>query len=368
MDEEMDLPLPPTKPRLTKANQDLFEMMRSLMDEKFDSLGTQLREIRGEVGLNSNSIKAINDTVKSNRKDIDNIKGHIRELRKGETDEAKIEQIMERTLARKTEKPTGVAKEVQRLTQEVATLKNSPEPNSEEAKQYWFARRGVRCWPVQGNSETELRKSVASFFGEKLRIPPSNLEEDDVVEIRRIRPRLRSTRGRDGGGDKGGICQEVLVVMRDADTRDMVFRHASNLATWRTGENPNSIGIRLQIPTHMMGRFNTLNQHGFALRRRYGDGLRRHIRYDDSELDLVMDVRLPDEDEWIRVDYEFAREETRIEKKKRLRSARGRLSSLQTAGDITPEVRDGAPGSAPPTVQLTSVRRDNEGVFQWGSQ
>ena len=354
------------RPRLSKSNKQLFEMMRALMDEKFDALGGQLEDIKSEVSHNSREIANLGAGVARNRADVEKVNAQISDLkRSGGVDEGRIEKIVERVLEKKAD--PGLGREMDKLSMEVQLLKGSrndarPDTSEDEA-QCWFARRGIRCWPVAGTSENELRTAVDSFFREKLRVPSSNFSQRDIEEIRRIIPRSRPERQRDGGAN--AIKDEVLVVLREVQTRDMLFRHASNLSAWRDDRNPNSIGVRLQIPTHLSGRFNTLNQHGFSLRRKYGPGLKRHIRFEDGDLDFVMDVKLPDGDEWMQVDFEFAREETKAER--RTKTARGRISSLRlnnAEGDSVagPE----APRSAPPSLgALTTARRDADGVFQW---
>ena len=137
------------------------------------------------------------------------------------------------------------------------------------------------------------------------------------------------------------------MVVKEVHLRDLIFKHASNLSMWRQDGHPNNIGICLQIPTHLLGRFNTLNRHGFALKRKYGSGLKRHVRFDDSELDLIMDVKLPSDDSWFQVDHQFALEEVRANRKNT--SARGRLSSLNGVDERPDRPADNAPRSAPPS-------------------
>ena len=361
-------------PRLSRSNQNLFEMMKSLMDDKFDALGFRLDDIKADVAQNAKKIDNLEDGVAKNRTELDKVCGQVRDLKKkgSDMDPDKIEKIVERVLEKRVgDRPESNAR-VENLTKEVEKLKKggaseAGRGSAEDAGQYWFARRGIRCWPVLGTSKEELINAVGVFFGEKLRIPATSMTERDIVEVRRISPRTRVPKDLANSTADSMIRDEVLVVMKEVQLRDFVFKHASNLAMWREGRNPNSIGIRLQIPTHLSGRFNTLSQHGFALKRKYGQGLKRHIRFDDDELDFIMDVKLPNSEEWYQVDYEYAREETRTERKKK--TARGRISSLDCNGPEVVNEDCPMPRSAPPTSNpLTSLRRDDDGVFSWGKK
>ena len=342
------------------------------MDEKFDGLGGQIEGVKSEVARNSGAIREISTEVMKHKGEIEKISSQVKDLKKKGSsgmDEGVIERLVDRAIEKRRESDDGRMIKMSRDLE--AIKKNGSSDNSAENSQYWFARRGVRCWPIIGDTHDELLSAVGSFFGEKLRIPQSSLKEQDIVEIRKIQSRPR----REGLQDEGGVKNEVLVVLAEVQQRDMVFKHASNLSAWRDGRRAMDMpGIRLQVPTHLLGKFNTFNQHSFALRSKYGPGLKRHIRFDDTEMDLIMDVKLPDQQDWYRVDYMFALEETRINKKKKTISARGRLSSLQTSQNVA---REEGPRSAPPLQrngekrseeqqELVRALRDGEGVFQWG--
>lgn len=88
-----------------------------------------------------------------------------------------------------------------------------------------------------------------------------------------------------------------------------------------------------------------------------------------------MDVKLPGDDDWFQVDYQFALEEARIDKRRKTNNARGRLSSLPSLTNS--QVIGDPPSSTPPAPglglgtggnrqEMTTVRRNSEGVFRWG--
>ena len=115
------------------------------------------------------------------------------------------------------------------------------------------------------------------------------------------------------GRKKKKIESEVIVRFTSVQVRDMVVSYAPNLRNWREqdGSGRTAAGLRLEIPDHLMAVFKTLEKYGHYLKEKYKDGLRRHIRYDDYNMTLVIDYALPGKDKWDRVDFETAREELR---------------------------------------------------------
>ena len=55
--------------------------------------------------------------------------------------------------------------------------------------QYWRARRSSRIFPIQGETEEEMRASLRDFFITKLKMPARDIHEDDIEMVRRVRLR-----------------------------------------------------------------------------------------------------------------------------------------------------------------------------------
>ena len=66
-------------------------------------------------------------------------------------------------------------------------------------------------------------------------------------------------------------------------------------------------GLRLEIPEELMGQFRLLSRFGARLRARHGSGTKRHIKFDDLEGALFMNIKLPGDEAWSRVTAETAR-------------------------------------------------------------
>ena len=90
-------------------------------------------------------------------------------------------------------------------------------------------------------------------------------------------------------------AHEVLVVFVDLEVRDIVTSYARNLAGRTAPDGSPTAGLRLDVPVHLMGIFRLLENHGKALRDRYGPDFRRPIRFDDSARSLFLNNLLGQE-------------------------------------------------------------------------
>ena len=63
----------------------------------------------------------------------------------------------------------------------------------------------------------------------------------------------------------------------------------------------------MYVPTHLGGVYKTLLQYGHNMRQKHGTEFKRNIRFDDAELSLAIDIKLPGKDsKWVSVTYEHA--------------------------------------------------------------
>lgn len=210
---------------------------------------------------------------------------------------------------------------------------------------YWFARRSLRMWPIAGSQQSELRVSVGDFLQQKLQIPRAYLADSDVEEVRRIAETRRTFRSL---RRNPVITHEVLVIFKDIQTRDMVLSYAPNLADCRESGPANKIGVRIEIPQHLRGIFNTLHNYGFTLREEHGADLKRHVKFDDHERTLFLSVRYPKETEWCRIEHDYALEMVKERERSGASEMKRRLGSVAEdprlpAGNVL-----GRPASAPP--------------------
>ena len=90
------------------------------------------------------------------------------------------------------------------------------------------------------------------------------------------------------------INDEILVRFSSSRTKDLVQSFAPNLASAN-----GKAGLRMCIPPHLLGLFKMCEIHGGKLRQKFGPGLKRSIKFDDASMSLAMDVKLPNDPEWV---------------------------------------------------------------------
>ena len=92
------------------------------------------------------------------------------------------------------------------------------------------------------------------------------------------------------------ITGEVIAVFATTDVRDAVRRAAKNLA------GAPDTGIRLEIPNALQSSLKALEAVSYELRQKH-PGIKRSIKFDDDQMDLVLDFNIRPEDggEWKRV-------------------------------------------------------------------
>lgn len=131
-----------------------------------------------------------------------------------------------------------------------------------------------------------------------------SITEDKVAKI--VRPPTPSSHG---------VIDEVQILFTTTDVRDTVIGSSSKLAGKVDSTGRPTAGIRIEIPPHLKAAFNVLNHFGQQLRTRHGIGTCRHVKFDDMDRSLYLNIRLPGEDGWSRVDLEFARRGMKIRRR-----------------------------------------------------
>ena len=90
---------------------------------------------------------------------------------------------------------------------------------------------------------------------------------------------------------------EVVAVFEDSYSRDYILMRGPMLSEYRDAKMKPTAGIRLDIPNHLMGVFKTLESFGFALRRKHGGQLKKHIKLDEFSETLYIQVGIKKDDD-----------------------------------------------------------------------
>ena len=137
-------------------------------------------------------------------------------------------------------------------------------------------------WPV--DLAAEPGNAVRSFLEIVLEIPTTTVKSLNIERVDKLEQGRRSR-----------IINEIRVVFSFSRERDLVQSFAANLAKVN-----GKAGIRMELPEHLRGLFKMFEVHGANLRAKF-PGLKRSIKYDDSNQSLCMDVRLPNKNKWHRI-------------------------------------------------------------------
>ena len=191
------------------------------------------------------------------------------------------------------------------LTMRVQALEGSgrvPEAQARRADlspEFGKARRSIRVWPITSGNLQDMWGDVGDFLHDAMRIPTSDLGQEDIEVIERVQDETPSNY----------VKNEVLIRFFDKRKRDVVFAYAKNLGDKTDTEGRPTAGLRLEIPPELKDTFRLLSRFGSRLRARHGEGTRRHIKFDDYGGSLYANIKLPGDESWTRVTPEMARDD-----------------------------------------------------------
>ena len=96
-------------------------------------------------------------------------------------------------------------------------------------------------------------------------------------------------------------------MFKEPETRDTVFGASSMLACKIDPQGLPTAGLRIEVPRSLKGPFTLLRRYGQQLKARHGQGLKRHIKFDDVQRSLYLNVKLPGDQRWSKASVELAR-------------------------------------------------------------
>ena len=138
--------------------------------------------------------------------------------------------------------------------------------------------------------------NLVDFLVNVLGIPKSVGNGGAVEKIRRLGP----TRF---------FNDEVLVVFKEVSVRDTVIGRSGMLSEMHDKVTKRSTaGIRVDIPGFLRGEEKILEEYGRRIRSKHGKGTKHHIKFDDGEMTVFLNIRKAGDANWSRVYPENARE------------------------------------------------------------
>ena len=158
------------------------------------------------------------------------------------------------------------------------------------------SRKSLRAWPIRGEDTSELEEQFRVFAIEALQIPEPIVRDSKLASVIRVRT-----------SPQNSAYLEALVTFNDSFERDFFFSKAKNLSVYRNESGAPTAGVRMDVPPYLLPTFRLLNDHGFEIRRVNGPETKRYIKFDEENLSLLLEVRLPGRTKWVKIRPDQAR-------------------------------------------------------------
>ena len=101
---------------------------------------------------------------------------------------------------------------------------------------------------------------------------------------------------------------EVLVLFKEHAVRDTIIGSSAKLSEMHDKITRSSLaGIRMFPPDYLRSDFKVLEEYGRRLRGIHGRGTKYHVKFDDGDRALYLNVRKENDVGWSRADVDFAR-------------------------------------------------------------
>ena len=203
--------------------------------------------------------------------------------------------------------------------------RSSPhQPRLGHGREYSFnlSRRSLRIWPLSGSSDADLLESFQAFARSALLISDAEVKTMKIERIRRTRTPRNST-----------AYSEVCVTFESTEDRDFIASRAPNLAPLieKQSGTPKA-GIRMDVPGYLMPTFKDLNAYAYMVRQSSGKNAKTHVKFDDTEMSLFLEVRVNPSSNWLRVSPERARQLVSENASEDLKVLQRNLKRLPTNG------------------------------------
>ena len=286
---------------------DEFRATMAGLNKRFDGIDDSLSSVTSTVTRLDKKVSEHGDMLNK----------HTAVIEKNERDLASIQTELMRIKSGQSvvPPPTGAAPAL------------APVPSDDDFDK---ARRSLRLWPITGTAPAAVWKSMGEFLHRLLGL--GNIGENLIENI--ARPRRQSSYL---------VKDEAIVLFKLVETRDSVIGASAKLANMVDANRRPTAGIRLEVPNMLRPAFNTLRRYGHQLKMRHGPGTRHHVKFDDDLKTMFLNVKLPEEERWSRVELDLARRGLQL---------RDRLSSqeMEDRFDIA-----GAPSSRPRPASTSSA-------------
>ena len=148
---------------------------------------------------------------------------------------------------------------------------------------------------MKGRDDDELLNGSISFIRKIVKVPEDEVHDNQIERARRA----LYTR-------KTSSTLEAVATFSSVFARDRVSAHGKNLRPYFDEQDRPTAGMKIDFPPFLSKTFRILEWYRAEMRRNHGPGTRRNIRFNDDDLSLYLDVKLPGDDHWHRVEQDMA--------------------------------------------------------------
>ena len=330
-----------------RGKEDPFARMQAFIENQFKNtnekimkMNASMSKVSDRVDINKRNLDRLKYTVESNSDstDLEIQRLHAIIEEKDRERGREIETIRTHLTSLDGDSVVVAAKEsVREIQQEISRIKETSTAlrsgSGKQSLDFGNSRRSVRLWPVVPENGESMASAAGRFIHELMRVPRSSLTDQDVEEVTRVTPRAPRARKQHDGrtGGKDGVHDEINVRCKSAPIRDLIMSHAVNLATAIDAEGKPTAGVRIDVPQHLNGQFQDFLAYGRALHKTHGRGFKRHVKFDDQDECLYMNIKLPNTEEWLYVDHAMAMESRKMRLQRNTAITRERLTSSQSS-------------------------------------
>ena len=344
---------------------DPFTKMQAFIEEHFKKTNDNIAQI-------NSTVQKMNEKVGINTRNLGRLRAVVEA--NAQTHETEVAKIKESVMKIETSTKTDV-QQLRSVVDEMrkklsgarggrdGSVAAEAEVGALDAREAEFmrARRSIRMWPVVEKEGLDIWGAAANFVHDCLKVPRTDIGKDDVEFISKTVPRKR--RGRVANRTDGSrVVDEIIVRFKTIEARDMVMSHAYNLAPFVDDGGKPTAGVRMEIPAHLSGEFQDFQTYGKMLSDKYGKGFKRHVKFDNKERHLFMEIKLPDSEEWLLVDRSMAVENRRLVLDRSVAKTKKRLASQADLDDEIVVVGTG--GNAQPLSKTPRTVASGEKATQ----
>ena len=162
--------------------------------------------------------------------------------------------------------------------------------------------------------------------------------EIDLLGVEKI-TRIRNQPGK-------RVHNEIRVQMSRPWARDHVASKGKLLSEYVDQDNRPMAGIRMDVLDFLSGDFKTLDRYGLRMKNIHRRGTKRYIKYDEPNMGLILELRMPGDLTWLKITPAMAREFVDASDKEEIDRNRRKLTSRRTRPPRRPTTRRSTPSAA----------------------